>query len=177
MVFAARAQWGRLALASLLGAVALGCGVGLMGTSAWLISRASLHPPILTLTVAVVSVRAFAIGRAVSRYAERLVGHDAALRVLGTLRVSVYERLERLAPAGLPEFRSGDLLARLVADVDAVQDLFVRGLVPIAAATVVAVGSVLFLAWLLPAAAVVLLVALAIGGGVAPWLGRLGGPP
>ena len=101
-----------------------------MATSAWLISRAAQHPPVQALAVAVVAVRFFALARAVLRYAERLVGHDAALRVLADLRVRVYERLERLAPAGLPAFRSGDLLARLVDDVDAVQDLLLRVLPP-----------------------------------------------
>ena len=95
------ARRGRLALALLLGSLALGSAVGLMATSGWLISRASQQPPVLYLMVAVTATRAFGIGRAVFRYAERLVSHDAVLRMLADIRVAVYRRLERLAPAGL----------------------------------------------------------------------------
>src|SRR5690606_33601168 len=102
------ARRGRLALALLLGSLALGSAVGLMGTSGWLISRASQQPPVLHLMVAVTATRAFGIGRAVFRYAERLVSHDAVLRMLADTRVVVYRRLERLAPAGLRRVRRGD---------------------------------------------------------------------
>jgi thiol reductant ABC exporter CydC subunit len=166
----ARPARGRLVLALVFGVLALGSGVGLMATSAWLISRAAQHPPVLMLMVAIVAVRAFGLGRGVFRYVERLVGHDATFRILADLRARVYERLERLAPGGLPAFRSGDLLNRLVADVDAVQDLFLRVLLPVAVAVVVGAGAV-GLAWsLLPAAGVVLLLALLLAGAVAPWL-------
>ncbi|WP_329097232.1 thiol reductant ABC exporter subunit CydC [Actinomadura citrea] len=166
----ARPARGRLALAVLFGVLALGSGVGLMSTSAWLISRAAQHPPVLMLMVAIVAVRAFGLGRGVFRYVERLVGHDATFRILADLRARVYERLERLAPAGLPSFRGGDLLNRLVADVDAVQDLFLRVLLPCTVAAVVG-GASVGLAWLLlPSAGVVLLLALLLAGVVAPWL-------
>ena len=132
---------GRLALALLLGSLALGSAVGLMATSGWLISRASQQPPVLYLMVAVTATRAFGIGRAVFRYAERLVSHDAVLRMLADTRVAVYRRLERLAPAGLRTARRGDLLSRLVADVDALQDYWLRWLLPAAAAAVVSAGS------------------------------------
>ncbi|TDD59748.1 thiol reductant ABC exporter subunit CydC, partial [Actinomadura darangshiensis] len=166
----ARPGRGRLVLAVVFGGLALGSGAGLMATSAWLISRAAQHPPVLMLMVAIVAVRAFGLGRGVFRYAERLVGHDATFRILADLRARVYERLERLAPGGLPAFRSGDLLNRLVADVDAVQDLFLRVLLPCAVAAVVG-GASVGLAWaLLPSAGVVLLLALVLAGVVAPWL-------
>ncbi|WP_433475573.1 thiol reductant ABC exporter subunit CydC [Spirillospora sp. CA-142024] len=166
----ARPARGRLLLAVLFGVLALGSGVGLMATSAWLISRAAQHPPVLMLMVAIVAVRAFGLGRGVFRYVERLVGHDATFRILGDLRARVYERLERLAPGGLPAFRGGDLLNRLVADVDAVQDLFLRVLLPCTVAAVVGAASV-GLAWaLLPSAGVVLLLALLLAGVGAPWL-------
>ncbi|GGZ84378.1 ABC transporter [Streptomyces bluensis] len=158
---------GRLALALLLGSLALGSAVGLMATSGWLISRASQQPPVLYLMVAVTATRAFGIGRAVFRYAERLVSHDAVLRMLADTRVAVYRRLERLAPAGLRRTRRGDLLSRLVADVDALQDYWVRWLLPAGAAIVVSVASVGFTAWLLPeAGAVLALGLLAAGAGV-----------
>ncbi|MFI6009317.1 thiol reductant ABC exporter subunit CydD [Streptomyces sp. NPDC051243] len=164
------AQRGRLALALLLGSLALGSAVGLMATSGWLISRASQQPPVLYLMVAVTATRAFGIGRAVFRYAERLVSHDAVLRMLADTRVAVYRRLERLAPAGLRRTRRGDLLSRLVADVDALQDYWLRWLLPAAAATVVSAGAVGFTAWLLPEAGAVLAVGLLAAGAGVPLL-------
>jgi thiol reductant ABC exporter CydC subunit len=170
LVRLARPARGRLLLAVLSGVLALGSGVGLMATSAWLISRAAQHPPVLMLMVAIVAVRAFGLGRGVFRYLERLTGHDATFRILADLRARVYERLERLAPGGLPAFRSGDLLNRLVADVDAVQDLFLRVLLPCSVAAIVG-GASVGLAWtLLPSAGVVLLLALLLAGVAAPWL-------
>ncbi|MFF8591662.1 thiol reductant ABC exporter subunit CydD [Streptomyces sp. NPDC015220] len=158
---------GRLALALLLGSLALGSAVGLMATSGWLISRASQHPPVLYLMVAVTATRTFGIGRAVFRYAERLVSHDAVLRMLADTRVAVYRRLERLTPAGLRRVRRGDLLTRLVADVDALQDYWLRWLLPAGAALTVSAASIGFTAWLLPEAGVVLAVGLlAAGAGV-----------
>ncbi|MFF3334227.1 thiol reductant ABC exporter subunit CydD [Streptomyces sp. NPDC002888] len=155
---------GRLALALLLGSLALGSAVGLMATSGWLISRASQQPPVLYLMVAVTATRAFGIGRAVFRYAERLVSHDAVLRMLADTRVAVYRRLERLAPAGLSRARRGDLLSRLVADVDALQDYWLRWLLPAGGAVVVSAGSVAFTAWLLPEAGAVLAAGLLAAG-------------
>ncbi|MFI8531585.1 thiol reductant ABC exporter subunit CydD [Streptomyces aquilus] len=155
---------GRLALALLLGSLALGSAVGLMATSGWLISRASQQPPVLYLMVAVTATRAFGIGRAVFRYAERLVSHDAVLRMLADTRVAVYRRLERLAPAGLRRTRRGDLLSRLVADVDALQDYWLRWLLPAGAALTVSAASVGFTAWLLPEAGAALAVGLLAAG-------------
>ncbi|MEV6022989.1 thiol reductant ABC exporter subunit CydD [Streptomyces sp. NPDC052036] len=155
---------GRLVLALLLGGLALGSAVGLMATSGWLISRASQQPPVLYLMVAVTATRTFGIGRAVFRYAERLVSHDAVLRMLADTRVAVYRRLERLAPAGLRATRRGDLLSRLVADVDTLQDYWLRWLLPVGAALVVSAGSVGFTAWLLPEAGAVLAAGLLAAG-------------
>ncbi|WP_399088311.1 thiol reductant ABC exporter subunit CydD [Streptomyces sp. BBFR2] len=166
----ARARRGRFALALLLGSLALGSAIGLMATSGWLISRASEQPPVLYLMVAVTATRAFGIGRAVFRYAERLVAHDAVFRMLADVRVAVYRRLERLAPAGLRERRRGDLLSRLVADVDAVQDHFLRWLLPVGAAVVVGAGTVGFTAWLLPEAGAVLAAGLLLAGAGVPLL-------
>jgi ATP-binding cassette, subfamily C, bacterial CydCD len=154
----------RLLLALLLGSLALGSAVGLMATSGWLISRASQQPPVLYLMVAVTATRAFGIGRAVFRYAERLVSHDAVLRMLADTRVAVYRRLERLAPAGLRRTRRGDLLSRLVADVDTLQDYWLRWLLPAGAAALVSMASVAFTAWLLPEAGAALAAGLVAAG-------------
>ncbi|MCX4865826.1 thiol reductant ABC exporter subunit CydD [Streptomyces sp. NBC_00825] len=161
---AAGAQRGRLALALLLGSLALGSAVGLMAVSGWLISRASEQPPVLYLMVAVTATRAFGLGRAVFRYAERLVSHDAVLKMLAELRVAVYRGLERVAPAGLRRTRRGDLLSRLVADVDALQDYWLRWLLPAATAVVVGTAAAGFVGWLLPAAGAVLAAGLLLAG-------------
>ncbi|WP_404785435.1 thiol reductant ABC exporter subunit CydD [Streptomyces pristinaespiralis] len=167
----ARNLRGRLALALLLGSLALGSAVGLMAVSGWLISRASEQPPVLHLMVAVTATRAFGIGRAVFRYAERLVSHDAVLRMLAEMRVAVYRRLERIAPAGLGRTRRGDLLSRLVADVDALQDYWLRWLLPAGTAVLVGAGSVGFTAWLLPEAGAVLAAGLLVAGVGVPLIG------
>ncbi|MGW8848304.1 thiol reductant ABC exporter subunit CydD [Streptomyces xiamenensis] len=165
------AGWrGRLVLGALFGALALGSATGLMAVSGWLISRASEQPPILYLMVAVTATRAFGIGRAVFRYTERLISHDAVLRILAGLRVSVYRRLERLAPAGLRTTRRGDLLSRVVSDVDALQDYFLRWLLPAVAAGTVSVAAVAFTTWLLPLAGAILAAGLLLAGVAVPAL-------
>jgi len=163
-------EWKRLALAVFLGACAIGCGVALLATSAWLISRAALQPPIFELDVAIVGVRAFGIGKGVFRYSERLVSHDAAFRALSRLRLAVYDRLAVVAPAGVPAYRRGDLLERLVRDVDATQDLPLRVILPYASGALVALASVALAFFLLPAAGVVLLVSLLLAATVVPWI-------
>nr|WP_202522715.1 thiol reductant ABC exporter subunit CydD [Streptomyces sp. SID4925] len=160
----ARAERGKLFLALLLGSLAVGSSVGLMAVSGWLISRASEQPPVLYLMVAVTATRAFGLGRAVFRYAERLVSHDAVLRTLAELRVAVYRGLERVAPAGLRTARRGDLLTRLVSDVDALQDYWLRWLLPAGTALLVGVGAVGFTGWLLPEAGAVLAAGLLLAG-------------
>jgi ATP-binding cassette subfamily C protein CydCD len=164
-------EWrGRLWAALALGSLALGSAVGLMAVSGWLISRASEQPPVLYLMVAVTATRAFGIGRAVFRYAERLVSHDTVLRMLADLRVAVYRRLERVAPAGLRTARRGDLLSRLVADVDALQDYWLRWFLPAGSAAVVGAGAVAFTGWLLPEAGLVLALGLMAAGVGVPLL-------
>jgi thiol reductant ABC exporter CydC subunit len=159
-----------LAGAGILGAIASISAVALLGASAWLISTAAEMPPVLTLTVAAVTVRFLALSRALFRYAERLVGHDAAFRGLTELRVVVYSSLERLAPTGLSAFGRGDLLTRLVADVDAALDLPLRVILPWAQAVLVAAATVGFLTWLLPSAGVVIGVLSVVALAVTPWL-------
>jgi len=169
----------RAALAAGLGALTVILGAGLMATAGYLISRASERPAILSLTVAIVGVRFFGLSRPLTRYLERLASHDLALRVLGRVRVQVYREIEPLAPAQLEGYRHGDLLARMVADVDALQNLHLRAVGPplvalLAGAVVVGVAAAF-----LPAAGVVLAVGLVAGGVIVPalagWLGRRGG--
>lgn len=161
---------GELTVATVLGALAISCAFGLLAVSGWLISRASEMPPVSVLAVAIVAVRAFGIGRGLFRYLERLASHDAAFRALGSVRSSVWKQLEVLAPQGVAAFRRGDLQARLVADVDSVLDLSIRVLVPVGGAVIAGGLAVAVTWWLLPAAGVVLLVALLVGATVVPWL-------
>ncbi|HEU4675416.1 MAG TPA: thiol reductant ABC exporter subunit CydC [Motilibacteraceae bacterium] len=158
----------RSVLAVLVGALAAGCAVGLLAVSAWLISSAALQPRLAALSVAVVAVRGLAVGRGSFRYVERLASHDVAFRQLATLRGRFWARLEPLAPAGLPAFRRGDLLARLVGDVDTVQDLPLRVLQPALVAALAGALSVGITAALLPSAGVLLLVALLVAATAVP---------
>jgi ABC-type transport system involved in cytochrome bd biosynthesis fused ATPase/permease subunit len=126
------------------GAGGCGAGVALLAASGFLLARASQHPNIVAISVAVVLVRALSVSRGVLRYLERLFSHDVAFRVLADVRVAVYRKLERLAPAGtqgLAAFRSGDMLTRLISDVDATQDLFIRCLAPPLTAALVGAGA------------------------------------
>ncbi|WP_116951304.1 thiol reductant ABC exporter subunit CydC [Jiangella endophytica] len=165
-----RAHLGRLLVAVSASVATELAALALMGTAAWLLARAAEQPPLAALSLAIVGVRAFATGRGVFRYAERLASHDAALRALATLRGRVYDALVPLAPSGLPAYRSSDLLSRMVSDVEAVQDLVVRVLVPVSTAVVVAGVAIGFSAVVLPSAAVVLAAGLALAGLVVPLL-------
>ncbi len=136
--------------------------VGLLAVSAWLITRAAEHPPILFLSAAIVGVRAFALSRAASRYVERLTSHDAAFRQLSTLRVGVFRRLVPLAPDGLGDTRRGDLLSRLVSDVDELQNLPLRVVQPLIVAALTSVLSVIGVFLVLPAAGLLLALTLAL---------------
>jgi thiol reductant ABC exporter CydC subunit len=160
----------RLSLAVVLGFAAIACAGGLLLTSGYLISRAAQRPDILTLTVAIVAVRAFAIARALARYGERLASHDAALRLLARVRANFYARLAPLVPGQLGGPRGGDLLSSFVGDVDTLQDLYLRALAPpvVAALTIAAAA---LTAWLiLPAAAPVVFVCLLVASIAVPGL-------
>ena len=113
-------------------------------------------------------MRAFGVGRGCFRYTERLASHDVALRALAGARSKVYQRLERIAPAGVRQMRGGDLLSRLVSDVDAIQDLFVRGIGPPLVAAAAGSASVVLLLVIFAPAAAVLAIGLTVGGLVVP---------
>lgn len=139
-----------LAATAVLGALASLSAVALIGASAWLIASAAGMPPVLTLTVAAVSVRFFALSRALLRYVERLVGHSSALRGLTKLRVSVYLKLERITPIGLRNLSRGEYLSRIGADVDSALDLPLRVVLPWVQALLVTVAIAVFTWWVLP---------------------------
>jgi ATP-binding cassette subfamily C protein CydCD len=139
-----RGSWGWVALSVLLGVLTVGSNVGLMGTSGFLISAAALHPELGTLQVAIVGVRFFGIARGVFRYAERLTAHDVTFRLLARLRTWFYQALEPLAPARLMQYRSGDLLGRIVTDVETLENFYVRVVSPTLVAVLSAVGMTIF---------------------------------
>lgn len=138
-------EWGRVALSVLIGAGTVASSVALMGTSAWLISTAAIATSVADLGVAVVGTRFFGISRGLFRYAERLVSHDVTFRLLSRLRVWFYEKLEPLAPARLMEYRAGDLLARVVGDVETLENFYVRVVSPPLTAVLIGIGVAFFL--------------------------------
>ncbi|MCA5923646.1 thiol reductant ABC exporter subunit CydC [Curtobacterium oceanosedimentum] len=153
------AGWAKAVAAGSLSAL---CAVALLAASGYLITRAAEHPPILYLTLVMVGVRAFALGRAVLRYVDRLAGHDASFRQLAVVRTEMYRRLASVAPAGLGRTGRGDLMTRLVTDTDRLQDLPIRVVGPLVSAVVAAVLSVVAVALVSVPAALVLVLALAV---------------
>lgn len=155
-----------------LGVLADASAVGLLGLSMWLIVSAAAQPPILFLNFAIVGVRAFAIGRAAFRYAERLSGHDAALRQLATLRTETFAALVPRVPGAIESRRRGDVLGAFVDDVDRLQDEPLRVRQPLIVSGVVVALSVLTLALVSPAGAVILAAMLALTGLLSAGLSR-----
>ena len=160
----------RVAVSVALGTLTVVFGAALMASAGYLISRAAERPAILSLTTVIVAVRFFGLARPIARYAERLWSHDLALRALGRIRARFYERIEPLAPAELSAFRQGDLMTRMVGDVDALQGLYLRGVAPVLVAAAAGAACVGAAAAVLPAAAAVLAGGLIVGGLAVPWL-------
>lgn len=121
---------GWIALSALLGFATIGSGVGLMATAAFIIASAALHPSVADLAVPIVGVRFFGISRGVFRYLERYVSHRVTFWLLARLRVWFYRSVEPLAPARLSDHRSGDLLSRVVGDIETLQHFYVRVIAP-----------------------------------------------
>ena len=160
----------RVAASAVLGMLAVGFGIALITAAGYLISRAAEQPPILSLTVTIVFVRFFGLARPLARYVDRLVSHDVALSALGRIRTRFYERIEPLAPGQLAGYRRGELLGRMVGDVDALQGLYVRGLSPVLVALVIGAACVAVTATVLPAAAAILALGLLLAGVLVPVL-------
>lgn len=157
-------SWNWVGLSVLLSTLTIGSSVALIGTSAWLISTAGLHPSVADLGVSVVGVRFFGITRGLFRYLERLVSHNVTFRLLARLRVWFYEKLEPLAPARLMEYKSGDLLARVIGDVETLENFYVRVISP--SLTAILIGTlvaIFFAAFFLPIALVLIVFFLILG--------------
>ncbi|MFG2089478.1 MULTISPECIES: thiol reductant ABC exporter subunit CydC [unclassified Spirillospora] len=178
-----RGVWGavrphgvRLVGAGLAGAAAELCGLGLIAAAAWLVARAAQRPELAALSLAIVAVRGFALAKGSLRYVERLAGHDAVLRALAELRGRVFDALAagpgrvRPGPGGAAGrgVRDGDALTRMVSDVDAVQDLLLRCVLPAVAAVACGAAGVVVCGVVLPSSAVVLAGGLLVAGVVLP---------
>ena len=158
-------RFSRLLPSVLFGIGSAGSSIALLAASAWLIARAAEQPPVLYLGLGIVGVRAFALGRAVFRYLERLTGHDASFRQLATIRAGVFERLLPIAPDGLAASRRGDLLARFVDDVDELQNVPLRVVQPVVSAAIVLAAAVVGVGLLAPESAWAVLLCLVVGIG------------
>ena len=158
--------YGRLAGAGLLGLAAAAATIGLLAGSGYVVGRAALRPGLDAIVGILAAVEVLAFLRGPLRYAERLVGHDAAFRALTRWRVWLYDRLSPRVPAGLAGWRSGDLLARAIDDVDALQDLYLRTLLPVTIALGAAVIGTVAVGFILPWAALALGVSLAVAMGL-----------
>ncbi len=167
-----------VALSVLASAATIASSIGLLGTSAYLISYAALRPSIAYLQVAIVGVRFFGLSRGVFRYLERLSSHSVNFRLLSRLRVWFYRALEPLAPARLAQYHSGDLLQRAVGDIDVLENFYVRVIAPPLAALLVTLGAAWLVGgWSLQLASV-LVGGLILGGVGVPWVAlRLGKAP
>ncbi len=120
-----------IALAILLGCIMVASNMLLLSMSAYLVAEAALMPLIVMLALPAYIVQVMSVTRSTSRYAERLVSHDVTFRLLARLRATVYSRLEPLAPAYLLTYRSGDMLSRLIADIEELQTLYLKAVSPI----------------------------------------------
>ncbi|MEI6651904.1 MAG: thiol reductant ABC exporter subunit CydC [Chlorobiaceae bacterium] len=127
-----------MAIAALIGFATTGSGIGLLMTSAYIIAKAALQPPIVTLQLGIAGVRFFGLARGVFRYAERLISHNITFRILAKIRLWFYDAIEPLAPARLMHFKSGDLLQRVVDDIQSLENIYTRVLGPPLTALLVA---------------------------------------
>jgi thiol reductant ABC exporter CydC subunit len=159
---------GEVILSIFLGAGTVAAAMGLLGTSAYLIASAARQPSIATLQVAIVGVRFFGIARGGLRYLERLVSHSVNFRLLARLRVWFYRAVEPLAPAGLEDLRGGDLLNRAAADIEMLENFYVRAAAPPVTALVVTLGVCAFVGQYAAILSWVLAAGMGVGGFLVP---------
>ncbi len=116
----------RLARLGGSGALSAACGIGLMATSGWLITRASQRPPVLSLSIAIGAVQAFSLAKGIARYLERISAHGVSLELLGKLRLHLFDVLVPLVPGGLGTNSSGEVLSSFVSDTELVAEGFAK---------------------------------------------------
>src|SRR5579883_676764 len=159
-----------IALAILSGCVMIASNMLLLGMAAYLIAAAALGPLLVMLTLPIYIVQVMSVIRSCSRYAERLVSHNVTFRLLARLRVWLYSRLKPLAPALLLSYRSGDVLTRLVADIEELQNVYLRAVSPIIVALVISLLSFYIFSIFSPVLAWVALAFLIVAGFGIPFL-------
>ncbi|WP_284752009.1 thiol reductant ABC exporter subunit CydD [Arthrobacter sp. efr-133-R2A-120] len=160
----------KFAGATLLAALAALFAVALSGLSGWLIIRASEQPPILYLLGAIVGVRFFGIGRAVLRYAERLVVHDTVFAAMTRLRGALWANLSARALSLRRLLQGGNVLGAVVDDVDTLRDVLPRVVLPPLSALAVAVSAMVASALLVPATVPAVAATAVVGLVLAPLL-------
>ncbi len=156
-----------MALAALIGFATTGSGIGLLMTSGYIIAKAALQPPMAALELSIAGVRLFGLARGVLRYAERLISHNITFKILSKLRLWFYDAIEPLAPARLMHFKSGDLLQRVVDDIQSLENIYTRVLAPpLTAILVAALMWILLGVYSMQAALLILLFHILAGIGV-----------
>ena len=167
----AKTIWKQIAFAAILGGVSLGMATALLASSAWLLSMASTRPPILTLQVAIVSVRFFGLSRGIFRYAERIVSHDAAFKLMTKLRVTLYRSFSNLNLIQIGKYSRSQALQRLTKGVETSQDFWLRLVIPWASAMIAGISGIGILNWLVPQYSIICAVAYLGLAFVLPFLG------
>ncbi|RAW92323.1 heme ABC transporter ATP-binding protein/permease CydC [Photorhabdus laumondii] len=135
-----RRHWFLISLGMVLTTVTLLASISLLTLSGWFLAGAALAGLAgytFNYMLPAAGVRGSAILRTAGRYAERLVSHDATFRVLAHLRVFAFQKILPLSPGGIARFRQGELLNRLVADVETLDHLYLRVISPILSALIV----------------------------------------
>lgn len=169
---------GWIFLSILLGFLTVASGIGLMSTSTYIISMAAPHPSIAVLQVAIVGVRFFGITRALFRYLERIVSHQVTFKLMAQLRVWFFQALEPLAPSRLMMVHSGDLLNRIIGDISALENFYVRGAAPPVVAPLIGLSIALIMLQLSPWLSLLILIFMALGGIALPfWIWTAGQKP
>ena len=159
---------GMVVLSIITGTATVVCGIGLLGTSGYLLAMAALQPSIAVLQVAIVGVRFFGLSRGIFRYLERYSSHTVNLQVLSAMRVWFFRAIEPLAPARLMAFRSGDILSRAVGDIDTLENFYVRVFAPVVTALMITMGMGFFIGTYDSALAWILIIGLLISGLMIP---------
>ena len=167
----AKTIWKQIAFAAMLGGISLGMATALLASSAWLLSMSSTGPPILTLQVAIVSVRFFGLSRGIFRYAERIVSHDAAFKLMTKLRVTLYRSFSNLNLIQIGKYSRSQALQRLTKGVETSQDFWLRLVIPWASAMIAGISGIGILSWLVPQYSIICAVAYLGLAFVLPFLG------
>lgn len=172
LLMLARPLWSQYLLCDILSAAAVLSAMGLMGSAAWLLSKAALHPFIYEVSTAIAAVRFFGLGRAILRYLERYAAHKTTFRLLAKLRLQYYHQLKYLLPYGLKNLKMGNLLSLLTHSIDHLQDFYLRAVVPLCTSVIILISLTAVLFSFCPYAVPLPLLAFFLTGYVLPRFGN-----